>query len=51
MSANVKRPEAYPAYSAADTYDDAEGAMGSDKASALAYSFMRRGFIQKVYGE
>lgn len=50
--ASVKRPEAYPAYSGIDSYD-AEGGLASsqaDKSSALAYQFMRRGFINKVYG-
>lgn len=52
MSASMKRPEAYPAYAGVDTYSDAEGALGSmgDKSQAMAYQFMRRGFINKVYG-
>ncbi|KAI8465316.1 MAG: inhibitor of apoptosis-promoting Bax1-domain-containing protein [Monoraphidium minutum] len=45
MSASMKRPDTYPAYAGV-----ADCEMGESKASAAAYDYMRRGFVNKVFG-
>jgi hypothetical protein len=50
MSASVKRPDAYPAYHPVGQ-DVEQGGSVDYKGASQAHEFMRKGFVNKVFGE